>query len=156
MDAKIYGWIFAGLSVGFIGASQVSSILLKYHTSEKIVYASLLCQAITSVLFLFLSLNGLTGLFSTIGFIFVYLCCLGLIAPNTSALALAPFNTNAGSASSLLGVSQMTLGALASTGVSLFHAKDTTPMILVMTVASVIAMIILISGKRLIPASRLG
>jgi DHA1 family bicyclomycin/chloramphenicol resistance-like MFS transporter len=150
MDAKIYGWIFAGLSVGFIGASQLSTILLKHFSSEKIVYTSLLCQAITSVLFLFLSLNGLTGLVSTIAFIFVYLCCLGLIAPNTSALALAPFNTNAGSASSLLGVSQMTLGALASTGVSLFHASDTTPMILVMSVASVTALIILLSGKRVI------
>ncbi|HTE28683.1 multidrug effflux MFS transporter [Flavitalea sp.] len=150
MEAKIYGWIFAGLSVGFIGASQVSSKLLKYFTSEQIVYTSLLCQAITSVAFLVLSLNGLTGLVSTIGFIFIYLCCLGLIAPNTSALALAPFNTNAGSASSLLGVSQMTLGALASTGVSLFHASDTTPMILVMSVASVTASIILIFGKRVI------
>jgi DHA1 family bicyclomycin/chloramphenicol resistance-like MFS transporter len=150
MDAKIYGWIFAGLSVGFIGASQVSTVLLKYFTSEQIVYTSLLCQAITSVIFLVLSLNNLTGLFSTVGFIFVYLCCLGLIAPNTSALALAPFNTNAGSASSLLGVSQMTLGAIASTGVSLIQAHDTTPMILVMSVASAVALIILITGRQMI------
>jgi DHA1 family bicyclomycin/chloramphenicol resistance-like MFS transporter len=150
MDAKVYGWIFAGLSVGFIGASQVSSLLLKYFTSEQIVYSSLLCQAVTSAVFLVLSLNDLTGLFPTVGFIFIYLCCLGLIAPNTSALALAPFNTNAGSASSLLGVSQMTLGAIASTGVSLFHARDTTPMIMVMSVASAIALTILLFGRQVI------
>jgi MFS transporter, DHA1 family, multidrug resistance protein len=92
-------------------------------------------------------------MYLTIAYIFVFLCCLGLIAPNTNALSLAPFTKNAGSASSLLGVFQMTLGALASTGVSLFHAKDTTPMILVMTVASCVALIILFSGKRLIRSS---
>jgi len=153
IDGKVYGWIFAGLSVGFIGASQVSAAILKYYTSEQIVYASLLCQAITALVFLVLSLNGLTNLYSTIGFIFIYLCCLGLVAPNTNAIALAPFNKNAGSASSLLGVFQMTLGALASTGVSLLHATDTTPMIMVMTIASVVALGILLFGRRTIKAT---
>jgi len=150
MDGKIYGWIFAGLSVGFIGSSQLSPLLLKKFRSEQIVYASLIVQAITAILFLSISLNGWAGMYSTIAFIFVYLCCLGLISPNTSALALAPFNTNAGSASSLLGVFQMTLGAMASTGVSLFHATNTTPMVLVMTIASILGLIVLIIGRKVI------
>jgi DHA1 family bicyclomycin/chloramphenicol resistance-like MFS transporter len=46
----------------------------------------------------------------------------------------------------------MTLGAMASTGVSLFHATDTTPMVLVMTTASLLALIILIIGRKAIMA----
>ncbi len=148
LDGKTYGWIFAGLSVGFIGAAQLSPLLMKKFSSRQIVYAALLCQAIASVVFLLFSLGSGGTLVSTIGYLFIYLCCLGLIAPNTSALALEPFRSNAGSASSLLGVSQMTLGALASTGISLLHATTTTPMILVMTTASVLAVGILLTGKR--------
>jgi DHA1 family bicyclomycin/chloramphenicol resistance-like MFS transporter len=150
MDGKTYGWIFAGLSVGFIGAAQVSPLLLKRFTSEQIVFVALACQAAISVIFLLLSLNGMGGIVMTISFIFAYLCCLGLIAPNTSALALAPFTANAGSASAMLGVCQMTLGALASTGISLFHAKDTTPMMLVMSVASCIGLVVLLAGRKCI------
>ena len=148
LDGKTYGWIFAGLSVGFIGAAQLSPLLMKRFSSQQIVYASLLCQAFASAVFLLISLQGEGTLVTTIGYLFIYLCCLGFIAPNTSALALEPFQSNAGSASSLLGVSQMTLGALASTGISLFHATTTTPMILVMTTASVLAVLILFTGKQ--------
>ncbi len=148
LDGKVYGWIFAGLSVGFIGAAQLSPLLLKKFGSQQIVYTALLCQAIASVGFLLLSIQGATGLVLTIIYVFIYLFCLGMVAPNTSALALAPFSSNAGSASSLLGVSQMTLGALASTGISLFHAADTTPMIFVMTVASVLSVSILLIGRK--------
>jgi MFS transporter, DHA1 family, multidrug resistance protein len=155
LDGKTYGWIFAGLSVGFIGAAQLSPLFMKKFSSQQIVYTALLCQAIVSVIFLLFSMQGESTLTSTIGYLFIYLCCLGFIAPNTSALALEPFRSNAGSASSLLGVSQMTLGALASTGISLFHATTTTPMILVMTIAAVLAVAILLSGKqrRLSPES---
>jgi MFS transporter, DHA1 family, multidrug resistance protein len=146
VDGKMFGWIFAGLSVGFIGAGQISTLLLKKFNSHQIVYASLLCQAVCSVIFLFLSVNQLMDMYATIFFIFIYLFCLGLAMPNTSALALAPFETNAGSASSLLGVFQMTIGAVASTGISLFHATTTTPMILVMTIASSLAVLILVMG----------
>jgi MFS transporter, DHA1 family, multidrug resistance protein len=148
LDGKVYGWIFAGLSVGFIGASQVSARLLRRYTSEQIIHVALVCQALAATFFLLLSLNGLLNLYSTVTFIFVYLCCLGLVAPNASALALAPFSANAGSASSLFGVFQMTLGALASTGISLFHASDTTPLVLVMAIASILALTILLGGRR--------
>jgi MFS transporter, DHA1 family, multidrug resistance protein len=147
VDSMVYGWIFAGLSVGFIGASQVSSLLLKRFSSERLVYASLLCQAIVSILFLLFSLYRYTDIYMSIAFIFIYLCCLGLIAPNTNALSLAPFESNAGSASSLLGVFQMTMGAVASTGISLFHPHNSTPMILVMTACSVVALCILLIGR---------
>jgi DHA1 family bicyclomycin/chloramphenicol resistance-like MFS transporter len=79
---------------------------------------------------------------------FLTLCCLGLVNPNGAALALAPFAKNAGSASALLGFLQIGLGALASSGVGLFDAKDAFPVVFIMTVTACAAAFILFIGRR--------
>jgi DHA1 family bicyclomycin/chloramphenicol resistance-like MFS transporter len=145
-----YGWIFAILSVSFIGSSQINSLILRWFTSKNIVTWALIAQCIFSIIFLIFALNGWLGLYSTIIFIALFLCCLGLINPNAAALALAPFTKNAGSASALMGALQMGLGALASVMVSLPTKNPTVPMPLVMTVAAFIAMLFLLVGRRLI------
>ncbi|MFA6277458.1 MAG: multidrug effflux MFS transporter [Pedobacter sp.] len=142
-----YGWIFALLSVAFIGFSQVNSIILKWFTSKKIVFWALIAQCIFSILFLSAALNNLLNLYTTIGFIALFLGCLGFINPNASALALAPFSKNAGSASALMGALQMGLGALASAVISLFAADVVWPMPAVMTIAALIALFCLLIGR---------
>ncbi|MBB2144946.1 Bcr/CflA family efflux MFS transporter [Pedobacter sp. LMG 31464] len=142
-----YGWIFALLSVSFIGFSQVNSIILKWFTSKNIVFWALIAQCIFSILFLSAALNDLLNLYTTIGFIALFLGCLGFINPNASALALAPFSKNAGSASALMGALQMGLGALASAVISLFAADVVWPMPAVMTIAALIALFCLLIGK---------
>ncbi|RYG06056.1 MAG: Bcr/CflA family drug resistance efflux transporter, partial [Chitinophagaceae bacterium] len=94
--------------------------------------------------------NDWLNLYSTIGFIALFLSCLGFINPNAAALSLAPFSKNAGSASALMGALQMGLGALASVMVSLFSEHSVVPMPLVMTSAAFIALICLLVGKRFI------
>lgn len=145
-----YGWIFAILSISFIGSSQINSFILRWFTSKNIVTWALLTQCIFSLAFLVFAMNGWLGLYSTIVFIALFLCCLGLINPNVAALSLAPFTKNAGSASALMGALQMGLGALASVMVSLPTKNPTIPMPLVMTVAAFIAMLFLLIGKRFI------
>ena len=114
VDAKVYGLIFAGLSVGFIGGSQVNLWLLKSFSGARIFATSLLVQTIVGMSFLVLAWTGALGLVSMLGFLFVFLSCLGLASPNATALALAPFSKNVGSAAALLGFLQMGIGALAS------------------------------------------
>lgn len=145
-----YGWIFALLSVSFIGSSQVNSLILRWFTSKKIVTYALIAQCIFSLIFLVFALNNWLSLYSTIGFIAIFLACLGLINPNAAALSLAPFTKNAGSASALMGALQMGLGALASVMVSLFSEHSVVPMHLVMTVAAFIALCCLLIGRRFI------
>jgi len=91
VSAKTYGWIFATLSVGFIGSSQVNNLLLKKFKSEQIIRISLSIQVITALVFLIGSIYGWFGLGGTIGMIFILLCCVGITSPNASALSLAPF-----------------------------------------------------------------
>lgn len=142
-----YGWIFALLSAFFIGFSQVNSYILKWFTSKQIVRWALLAQCVFSILFLIAAANNLLNLYTTIGFIALFLACLGFINPNASALALAPFSQNAGSASALMGALQMGLGALASAMISVFAADAVWPMPAVMSMATVIALFCLLIGK---------
>ena len=148
-----YGWIFAGLSIGFIGSSQVNSFLIRRYKSEQIVNAALIATVIIAIIFFIGSIQGWLGLAGTILMIFLILCCVGLISPNTSALALAPFEKNAGTASALLGASQMAIGALVSVGISLFKTKSTLPMATVIIVSALLALVVLLIGKRGIKTS---
>ncbi len=87
------------------------------------------------------------NLYTTIIFIALFLGCLGFINPNASALSLAPFTKNAGSASALMGALQMGLGALASAVISMFAADVVWPMPAVMTAAGLLALLILLVGR---------
>lgn len=143
-----YGWIFAALSVAFIGSSQINSYILRWFSGRKIVaYASIL-QLLTSVVFLAFAYLHWLNLSNTLVFLALYLIGLGFVNPNAAALTLEPFDKNAGSASALMGAAQMGLGALASGIVSSFPKTSVLPMPLSMTVAMVLAGIILLIGMK--------
>jgi len=150
VDAKTYGWIFAFMSVSFIGSSQLNSVLLKRFSSEQMIFAALILQSVISIVFLLLSLNNLLGLYETITMLFLFLGCLGISNPNTAGLTMAPFAKNAGSASALMGAIQLGLGALASFAVGVFVKDSVAPMVLIMTSTTIIAFIVLNIGKRFI------
>ena len=148
LGKKEYGWVFAGLSVGFIGSGQLNSALIKRLKSEQVVQVALTLQVIICTVFLIGAINGWFGLAGTIIMIFLMLCCVGLTYPNTSALSMAPFSKNAGVASALLGTMQLGLGAAASACVGVFSSRSATPMAAIMAGSSVIAILVLFIGKR--------
>ena len=150
VDAKTYGWIFAFMSVSFIGSSQLNSVLLKKFSSEQMIFSALIAQSVISIVFLILSLNDLLGLYETIGMLFLFLACLGISNPNTAGLTMAPFAKNAGSASALMGAIQLGLGALVSFSIGVFVKDSVTPMVVIMTATTILAFIILNIGKRFI------
>jgi DHA1 family bicyclomycin/chloramphenicol resistance-like MFS transporter len=148
VDARAYGWIFAFLSVGLIGASQVNSVLLRRYQNEQLVFTALICQVFTGLALLVFTSLGWIGLEGTIALLFIFLCCLGFSSPNTAALSLAPFSRNAGSASALMGAIRMGMGALASMAVSVFSNHTAVPMVAVMAVTSVLALVLLLTGRK--------
>jgi DHA1 family bicyclomycin/chloramphenicol resistance-like MFS transporter len=150
VNAKIYGWIFAFMSVSFIGSSQLNSVLLKRFSSQQMILAALISQSVISIVFLILSVNNLLGLYETIAMLFLFLACLGISNPNTAGLTMAPFAKNAGTASALMGAIQLGLGALASFAVGVFVKNSVAPMVFIMTVTTLIALVVLIIGKRFI------
>ncbi|MBD1392707.1 multidrug effflux MFS transporter [Mucilaginibacter glaciei] len=147
VSSKAYGWIFAGLSVGFIGASQVNSLLVKHFKSERIVMVAVPAMVIISALFLMGAWQNVLGLAGSLVMIFGVLSCVGILSPNTSALALAPFEKNAGTASALLGAFQMCIGSAVSVGVSLFPGQSAVPMAAIMLVSAGLSLVVLFLGK---------
>lgn len=150
VEAKTFGGIFALLSIGIIGGSQVNLLLTRRFESERIFQVALVCQCVVSVVFLVGTFAGLFGLVATIILFFAFLLCLGILSPNATALALAPFGKNAGSASALLGFLQIGTGALASSGVGLFGSGSSLPAISILAATALLALLILTAGKRTI------
>jgi DHA1 family bicyclomycin/chloramphenicol resistance-like MFS transporter len=148
VNEKQYGWIFAVIAVGIISASQVNNIVLKKHSSEQIIKIASLCQSIIGIVFAVLTILGWSELYSTIFLIFLFLCCQGFMFPNASALSLAAFGHNAGSASALMGAIQMGVGAGASAIVSLLQNGTSLPMAGVMAWCSVIAFFVFYWGRK--------
>nr|WP_294895307.1 Bcr/CflA family multidrug efflux MFS transporter [uncultured Pedobacter sp.] len=143
-----YGWIFAILSVGFIGASQLNNLLLKKFRSEEIIPLAMLAQLIIAILFLAGAFFNWFGLYETTVMLFLFLCCIGIANPNGVALSLAPFSENAGTASSLMGAIQLGAGALSSLAIGLLNSPTAIPMTVVMTATSLIALVILWLGRK--------
>jgi DHA1 family bicyclomycin/chloramphenicol resistance-like MFS transporter len=148
LSDKAYGGIFALLSIGLIGSSNLNSLLLKKYKSEQVVLVAVITQTFIAFAFLFASMNALLDMTGTIVMLFLFLSCLGFANPNASALSLAPFSKNAGSASSLMGALTMGLGALASVAVSIFDTQSAIPMVAIMAGSSVIALGILLTGRK--------
>jgi len=150
VSEKQFGWIFALVAMGLIGSSQLNSVLLRTYKSEQIIRIALLCQAITGLLLFAGTLFGWLELFSTIFFIFIFLCCQGFIFPNSSALSLAPFHKNAGSASALLGGIQMSIGAFTSALVGFLSNHTALPMTGVMACCASTGFLVLTIGSKII------
>ena len=148
VDGKTYGWIFAFMSLSFISASQVNSLLLRKFKSEQMIFGALISQSFIVILFLILSINDVLGLYGTIVMLFLFLACLGISNPNTAGLTLAPFSRNAGSASALMGAIQLGLGALVSFAVGVFVSSSVVPMVIIMTSTTLLAFLIIILGRR--------
>ncbi|GGF28279.1 multidrug effflux MFS transporter [Hymenobacter cavernae] len=148
VSSQVYGWIFAFLSVGFIGCSQVNSWLLRYYRSEQIVLVAMLCQSIIGLVFLLGTMQGWYSVTGTIVLLFLFLCCLGFSNPNAAALSIAPFSKNAGSAAALMGATQMGVGALASFGVSMFNTHTAVPMVAIMAGSALVALFLQVIGRR--------
>ena len=150
VNERQYGWIFALIAMGLIGASQLNSVLLKNYTSEQIIKVALTCQTIIGAVMVLISLFGWGDLFITIFFIFIFLCCQGFVFPNASALSLAFFGHNAGSASALLGGIQMGIGAGTSALVSLLQNDTALPMTGVMACCAISALAVFSLGRKII------
>lgn len=147
LDGKVYGGVFALLSVGFIGASQLNHVLVKRFRNEQILTAAIIIQLIASAIFLLGAWQQWYGLIAVILFLFVILSCAGIVYPNAAALCMAPFSKNAGSASALLGFMQIGSGGLISAGTGLLPFDAVLSMAMVTFVTVTIAIIVLWMGK---------
>ncbi len=141
-----YGFIFAIIATGLIVCSQLNNQLLKKYSSEQITKATLTAQAIIGISFVAGTALGWWNLYFTIGHIALFLSCQGFAFPNSSALSMAPFTKNAGTASALMGALQMAFGALAAAIIGMSNPATALPLAVIMASCALIALLILLLG----------
>ena len=145
-----YGWIFAIIAMGLIIASQFNSLLLRRFASNQIIRIALICQVGTAVIMCTGVMSGAFNVNGIIICIFCFLACQGFTFPNSSALSLTPFERNAGTASALMGAIQMGIGTISSALVSVMSNNNAVPMTVTMLCCSATALIILLTGRRIL------
>lgn len=155
VSEKQYGWIFAIIAMGLIGASQVNTLLLRKYTSEQIIKATLFCQCLAGIALVLGTWFHFLGLYSTIFLILVFLGTQGFAFPNSSALSLEPFTKNAGTASALMGAIQLGIGAISTALVSVFNNGTAMPMAAVMCACAVSSYCVLMIGRKRIEKSEM-
>ena len=143
-----YGIIFAVIAIGLTVSSQLNSILLRRYQSEQIMRFFIYVQAALGLLLFTGTMTGMMDLYSTITLIFLFLSCQGFCFPNSSALAMAPFTKEAGSASALLGALQMGFGALAAGLVGFLSPTSAAPMAAVMFGFTLVSLAIILIGSK--------
>jgi DHA1 family bicyclomycin/chloramphenicol resistance-like MFS transporter len=153
VNGRTYSLIFALLAGGFISASQVNVVLLRRASSEALFLRFLVAQVAFGTVFLAGTWAGVLGLPGTLAVLFCFLCCVGVTNPNASALAIAPFTRNAGSASALLGFFQLGTGAVISTAIGAASPDDRVPIIAIFGVTAAIGLTILLAGRKRAEAS---
>lgn len=142
-----FGLFFGANSFGLIGASQVNRRLLRRFSALRILKAAFAVNAVAVLLLVASLMTGVGGFFSQGILIFVCICMTGLLYPNVTALALAPFGREAGSASALLGTIQYTLGASAGALVGMCHNSTALPMAVSMAICGVVGWLAVAFGS---------
>jgi MFS transporter, DHA1 family, multidrug resistance protein len=137
-----YSWAFGINATGLIIGSQTNRFWLKKMSNKKITTISLLSLVIISII-LFVGIQScLFAPLISMFCIFCFIFFLGIINPNTIALAMSPFSKNAGSASALMGGIQMAVSALASAIVSSIFNGTALPMVIGMASCAGLGLII--------------
>lgn len=135
LSAKMYSLVFAVLSVGIIGGSQLNHLFIRRFKNEAIFKAAVTMQFVTTILFFIGAFYNWYDVIATVIFLFFTLLCIGISIPPSSAIALGPFVQNAGSASALLGLLRLGIGAGISVliGVMQLHTYIKLPLILLIS-----------------------
>jgi len=148
LSERMFGLIFAFLSVGVIGGGQINIHLIRKFDGEKIFKLALFSQLVVAAVFLALVKFTDCGLIAHIALLFAYLSCVGLTYPNAAGIALTPFDKHAGSASAMLGMLQMTVGALVSAIFGILPWPVSVSVSALFFATSIVGALILLWGTR--------
>lgn len=107
-----YGAAFAIGVIGYVGGTLAAGPLVKARGLDGAIGVGAAAVACGGVLMLALVLSGLQTPAVVVVPMMVYMFGVGLVMPQSMACALQPFPERAGAASSLVGFTQMTCGAI--------------------------------------------
>jgi DHA1 family bicyclomycin/chloramphenicol resistance-like MFS transporter len=156
LDEKEYGILFAVVVGAMIATSQVNRLLLLHYSTEKLIGWAISLQFLFGILMMTVALMNAETFYLQTGLIMLFLATIGIILPNSSALVLAPFSSNTGTASAMMGALQLSFGALASFLVSIMTTTSSMPMTVIMCISASSALVCLLIGRPFIKVIHAG
>lgn len=138
-----FGVFFGANAFGLIGASQVNRKLLDRFTAQQILTTAFTVQTATVVVLAALASTGAPGFPCTFSLLFICLTSAGFLYPNITALAMAPFQKAAGSASAMMGTIQYIIAASAGAAVGFFHDGTAVPMTATLAVCGIVGWLVI-------------
>jgi len=128
VSPQTFGLLFGLNGVGLVAASQLNARLVLRIPSFVILRRAL---PVTVTGALALAITTSTGAFGIVGLavpLFVVMTSLGLVLPNSGALALNQHPESAGTAAALVGLTQFVVGAFAGPFIGAVGAGTAVPM----------------------------
>lgn len=132
-----YSIVFSICAFCLITGSQINRIFLRHRNEEHISLRVSVALAIITCLMLVLVTIFNPSVYVLIAFIACFMFSIGVINPNTSALAITSVSQNIGMASALGGFIQMGISAIAAAAVSVFANGTLYPMVISMLICAI-------------------
>ena len=142
LTPTLYSLAFSVNAVGFFGASQATSALVRRFGLNRVVRGAVSGFTAAMVLLFALFLVGVDSLAVLATLMFVAFSFLGLVLPTTSVLAMEEQGEFAGTASALMGTLQTITGAVVMGVVASFFNGTAMPMVAGFAACAVIAFVL--------------
>jgi DHA1 family bicyclomycin/chloramphenicol resistance-like MFS transporter len=127
LTPQLYGVVFGVNALGLAALSQLNRLLLRRLSQRWLLTAGLVVATFGGVILITAVLVGF-GLPAILTALFIVVASVGVVLPNSTALALSDRPEQAGSASALLGALQLLFGAVAAPLVGASGANTAVPM----------------------------
>ncbi|MCB5163447.1 multidrug effflux MFS transporter [Streptomyces bambusae] len=139
LSAQQFSLVFGGNSLGLVLAGQIGGRLVRRVPMRRLVGCGVALQ-VTGAMLLLLSAVADLGLPGVLPALLLIVSSIGLIAPNTSALALEGRPRTAGTASALLGLCSYAMGGLTAPLAGLSGTSSTLPLAVSVATTSALAL----------------
>ncbi len=141
LSAQGFSFVFGANSLGIMAMGQLGGHLARRGSPNRVLALGLLLNLLGAAALAATVLTHL-GLPFLIGSLLVMVSAVGLVFPTATALALADYPDQAGTASSLLGLGQYIAGAVVAPLVGIAGTRTAVPLGLVALAASLGASIV--------------
>ncbi|MDR7274153.1 multidrug effflux MFS transporter [Catenuloplanes atrovinosus] len=146
LSTTTYGILFGLNAIGLVAASQLNGRLLDRFSSRRLLVASLATGAVVGAALLGAAV--LTSMLGVVVLLFFFLASIGMVNPNSAALALDRHRDRAGTSAALLGTVQTLIGSAAAPLVGLGGESTAVPMTLVICVCAGLALLTVLTLAR--------
>lgn len=145
LSPRGYGVVVGVNALGLVLCGQLNPRLVARWQPRRVLTGGVLAATLATQAALLSALTGAGGLLGVVVPWTLLMCALGLVLPNTPALALARHGATAGSAAALLGASQFGIAAVAPPVVGAVGAVPVTGVAVVVATASLAASLLVVT-----------